>query len=163
MGNSLEYDYLSMSNLTEFSNIISLNEYAMEINNILEDCRELDIDIVYNEETVPVIKHKLYEDVVYLVEEANLNKLFAYHKQQNDNISIFETLDKLAEHYNINRNQIVVVLDELAYKGKIEYLKNKIKRVRKPEEKRLLKSELFNIMNNIKYFKTSNINCIKTI
>lgn len=148
------FDIISEASISDFSNISEI-DVAESILNLHDSIEELEENVIYTAEMIPVVK--VNESIV--VDYFDLNRLM-----ESNNIHDEEDAIKLiAEHYNILDHNISILIEsEEAFSSNVSILLEKIKREKDPIVKDKLKKRLDSINNKIKTLsKNSNINLVK--
>ena len=149
-------EIISEARLSDFGNIESFDENALidDIFSIHEECEELDFDIVYTEEMVPLFEMNNVFEKNYLVEYENLAKLMKYYENNIGYCDEEMAVKKLSEYYKIPEENIVIVLETQAvYRRMIFNLTEEIKNERNAVRKIRLRKRLKDIKDRLNRLK----------
>lgn len=152
--NSLEL--IIESNISETHTLENVDEnlIADEILDLFDSFDELEYDLEYTEDMVPVIETKTSLGYDYLVEYENLVKLINTYERKDGFCNEEMALRKLADHYSVQLENVVLVLEsEEAYRRTVFNISEKIKREKSPENKHRLRMKLNDIKEKMRRLK----------
>lgn len=156
MFNTSALDFIKESANNISDGVDSMNE-SMIINSILEDVNELDeidVDIVYSPEMVPLIEVYKPLGSEYIVEHENLLKLVRYYENKGAICNEEIAIERLAEHYDIPQGNIVLLIEsDETYRKNVFMLTEKIRKEKNPERKHVLKMKLNDMKEKMRRMK----------
>lgn len=152
------FETLLESSSSELGNLESFDESNMinDIIDIFNECDELDIDIPYTPDMVPVFEHSTSTGIYYLVEHENVCKLINYYQNKIGYCDEEIAMEKIAEHHNISLDDMILVMEsEETYKRLIANLNERIKREKDPTAKSRLRLSLQNLKDKMNKLRNS--------
>lgn len=155
------FDIITEASTMEFVNeSVSEHDLIDSIMNIHENLNELEEDILYTKEMIPVIK---VNEFTIVVDHSDLIKLMESYIKTVGVCDEERAIQILSEYYSIPMNNIYILIEsEDNFKSTVDVLLEKIKKEKDPIKKNKLRSRLNNINSKMKSLSSNtNINLMK--